>query len=123
MWRDVRGIVVLIETPRAAALTLLYSRCVESGQGNGAFGIDPHWDPGLRLPRGDIALRVGRDANVHRLRRPFGIPAVLVLAHPLHTHRTPERLRQDHGIGARVLMPVLSVASGPFDVNQADFIE
>ena len=59
-------------------------------------------------------------AHVERLRRALGIPAVLVLAHPLHAHRTADRARQNDGVGAGVFMGVLPVAAGAFEVNQPD---
>jgi hypothetical protein len=48
--------------------------------------------PHLGLPVDQVALRVDHARDVDELRRTLGIERVLVLARPLHAHRTAELL-------------------------------
>ena len=48
-----------------------------------------------------------RAGDVEQLRRPLRIPAVLVLAHPLHAHRRADRARQQRRIGRGVSWPFM----------------
>ena len=43
---------------------------------------------------------------------------MLILARPLHAHRTADRPREDRGIGRGVFMTVHAVTSGAFDVDE-----
>ena len=66
-------------------------------------------DPHLGAPRGDLAVVADRALERQQLRRPFRVPAVLVLAHPLHAHRlarppsttAPRRRRRRRGRSCR----------------------
>ena len=121
--RCVRRVEIFVEAAGPAALALLDAGGIESDQRDGAFGADPHRDPGLGFPRDDVALRVGGGAELDGLRRALGIPPVLVVTHPLHAHGAADRFRENGGVGAGVLVSVLTVAAGAFEVDQANLVE
>src|SRR6266700_1242011 len=47
-----------------------------------------------------------------RRRRSLGIPAVLIVAHPLHAHRLANGFRQQHGIGRDIVIAITTVRTG-----------
>ncbi len=52
-----------------------------------------------------------------QLRRSFGIPAELVLARPLHAHRTGDGPRQQRRVGGGIVMPVHAVTTRSVDID------
>ncbi len=67
--------------------------------------------PGLAVPRDDLAAGIERAAQLEHLRRRLGVPAMLVLAHPLHAYRPAEILRQQRGFDRGILVAVHAVAA------------
>jgi len=68
--------------------------------------------PHLGIPRDDAPVGVEAGVHVERLRRAFGIPAVLVGAHPLHAHGGVHHLRNQHRIRGHIVVAVPAVRSG-----------
>ena len=81
--------------------------------------LRPVGQEGLRFPAEQRAVGVDRRAQVDQRRRALRIPAVLLLAHPLHAHRPAGLDRQQRGVGGGVLMAVAAVAARALDVDAA----
>ena len=77
---------------------------------------------GLRLPAEHASLLVERCLVVVQRRWTFGVPAVLVLPHPLDAHRQADFLRDECRVGSSVLVPVAPIAAGALDIDAADVL-
>ena len=78
-------------------------------------------DPELGLPGHDLAVRVQATADLDEGRWPLGVPAVLVLAHPLDSDRAATDLTRDQRrVAGGVLVAVASVAAGSVEIDHAD---
>ena len=73
-------------------------------------------------PVEDAAVGIDGGVEIEHLRRTLGIPAVLVLAHPLHAHRPADRARHERGVGGGVLVAVHAVAARAFEIDHADLV-
>jgi len=71
-----------------------------------------------RLPGQDLATCVQRRAQVQQLRRTFGVPAMLVLAHPLQPDRLAQLARDQRRLKRRVVIAVAAIAARAVFVDQ-----
>jgi len=74
--------------------------------------------PHFGAPGEDASTRIDGAGYIEELRLTLWIPAMLILARPLHAHWTADRAREDRGVGGRVFMTVHAVTSGAFDVDE-----
>ena len=96
---------------------------LEAGQkpaGAGRPAIVPG-APHVVLPAGDAALLVERGLQLDRHRRAHGLPAVLLLAHPLQAHRlVGHGARHQRGIRRDIVGTVVAVAARALDMDATD---
>ena len=83
-----------------------------------AVGGNPH----LRVPRHDPAGGIEARPQVEQLLRALRIPSVLVLTRPLDAHRLADRLRQEHGVGRRVVGAVGAIRSRSLDEHDTHLL-
>src|SRR5256886_13563596 len=105
-----------------AGIQRRFSRQVGQRRGHEgqAFGDERDLgDPELRLPGDNVAGRVEPSGDVDERRRALGIPAVLVVPHPLHAHGPSHLAREQRGVGGRVLVAVAAIATGAVEVETA----
>src|SRR5690242_7923594 len=76
------------------------------------------WQPHFGAPGEDASTRIDGAGYIEELRRTLWIPAMLILARPLHPHWTADRARENRGIGGGVFVTVHAVTSGAFDVDE-----
>ena len=108
-----------------AGIQRRFSRQVGQRRGHEghAFGDERDLgDPELRLPGDNVAGRVEPSGDVDERRRALGIPAVLVVPHPLHAHGPSHLAREQRGVGGRVLVAVAAIATGAVEVETADLV-
>src|SRR5512133_3753090 len=71
-------------------------------------------------PGQNMATFIERASKVIDHWRPFGIPAMLVMSHPLDTHGLADFTGNQRGISGRIFMSIAPVAPGTFDIDQAN---
>src|SRR5947207_13956698 len=76
----------------------------------------------MRFPCGDAIVIVEASAYFKYLRRPLGIPRVLVFARPLHAHRFSHSPRKQQRIGSRIVVPVTAVRTGTVEEYDAQLV-
>src|SRR6478736_1634916 len=74
-------------------------------------------NPQFGAPVQNAAIGRDRARNADQLRRAFRIPAELVLARPLHPHRTSGGTRQYRCVSRGILVAVHAVAAGALKVD------
>ena len=72
-----------------------------------------------RFPSRNGSIGSQRRPQIKQLRRPFGVPPVLVLAHPLRAHRAAELPRQERRLEGDIVISVCSVAAGAIHIDEA----
>ncbi len=79
--------------------------------------------PDLVVPIGDAATVVERSLDFDQHRGAVGLPGVLLLARPLHAHRTPRNgPRKQCRIGGGIVGAVMAVAARALAVDAADLV-
>ena len=73
----------------------------------------------LRVPRRHRALVVERRLQVDQRRRALRVPAVLVVAAPLHPHRRADLAGEQRGVAGGILVAVAAIAARALDVDAA----
>ena len=75
---------------------------------------------GIGLPAEHASLVIDRRLVVVQRRRPLGVPAVLVVPHPLHAHGPAHRARENERIDDDVIGAILAEATRCFGIVDAD---
>src|SRR6267143_5816691 len=79
--------------------------------------------PLLKVERDDTTLCIQAGLNVHGHCGAHWLPAVFIVAHPLHTHWSSDLLRQQRRISGGVVAAQSAVRAGSFHPDKADAVE
>ena len=75
--------------------------------------------PDLEIPVGDRAIGVERGLQLRHHRRAIGLPAMLLLAHPLHANRNARQCARDQGcVGRGIVGAIVAITAGALDMDQ-----
>ena len=81
------------------------------------------WETPIRkVPGDDFALGIDAGANHIQLRRAFGLPAMLIIPHPLHTNRFADRARKQGGIFRNIIGAHAAVTAGSLAIKNANVL-
>ena len=86
-------------------------------------GLEEGGDPRLVVPADDLAARVETSAQLMDGCRAFGIPAVLVMAHPLDADRLPDELRHQRRVDRGRIGSVAAVAARGLEGDDANVLD
>ena len=82
--------------------------------------LEERGDPRLVVPADDVPLRVEAAAQLVDGRRALRVPAMLVVAHPLHADRAADELRHQRRVDRGHVGSVAAVVAGSVEGDDAD---